>query len=354
MKYDVDSLIYLNDINLCRNTILPLLREKLGFFTNYSMSDDMLRGILSSFPLLIKNKGSIEAIQQAVNIFLKVLNLKTEVIIKAVGDSTETVHGGITVDPHTILIAISAALQNFYVLEELFRYIMPAGYSYTFYFYRDLNVDSWLYDNSRGRFLIASNLTANSIRSESMYNQDFGNMYVDPQVNKLLNQINTINLFTEDYNSLSTSNFTMKQLNFEPSCFADCYYFFYKIVDDKYVQLTEPETYQSETYYIPQFIFINEIEEYELLLEDPIIEYGSDTIRLLEVEYYNYYTIVSGMPGSKDCKYKNLQGPVEFEENKYYKISESTKVKAIANDVISYTDVPITSEYIETLAVLNS
>lgn len=142
VKHDTDTLKYLTSTKECQSKVLSLLKSKLGFFTNYSFNDDMLRGILSGFPSMIKNKGSLEAVQQALSIFLKVLNIRTEIILKVTGSEAEIVKGSIEVDDHTILIAINSAIQNFYILEELFRYIMPVGYQYTFYFYKELDENS--------------------------------------------------------------------------------------------------------------------------------------------------------------------------------------------------------------------
>ena len=347
VKQDTDTLRYLTDTELCESKILPLLKTKLGFFTNYPINDDMLRGILAGFPSMVKNKGSIEAIQQAVNIFLKVLNIKAEIVIKVVGAEAEIIKGGIEVDDHTILIAINSAIQNFYILEELFKYIMPVGYQYDFYFYRELDKESWLINKHTGKFLIVSNLMAQSIRDHNFYNQDFGGSYMDPNVDHMINQVNTIELYRGDY-----EEFVLVPLTFEPHNFQSDYYYFYKIVNNKYVQLTQAETYQENTYYIPRFTFINQTENYEyeqgkFVDYKPVNVYPGTNM----VEYYfDYYE-----KGS-DGVYRNLQAPLaeeDFEVGKYFE-PVTQKVRAIADDVISYADIPITATYISTLASFNN
>ena len=139
VKEDTDTLMYLTSSKECQSRVLPLLKTKLGFFTNYSFNDDMIRGILAGFPTMVKNKGSLEAIQQALSVFLKVLNIRTEIILKVTGDEPELVEGSIKVGDHTIVIAIDSAIKDFYILEELFRYIIPAGYSYAFFFYKEIS-----------------------------------------------------------------------------------------------------------------------------------------------------------------------------------------------------------------------
>lgn len=194
LKYETDTLQYITDTDQIESSLLPLLKSKIGFFTDYPINDKMLRGILSGFPLMVKNKGSLESIQQALNIFLKVLNIRTQIVLKAVGEDAQLVDGVIQVDSHTILIAIQSAVQSIYILEELFRYIMPAGFQYSFYFYRNLEQDDWLLDENKGRFLIVNNLVNDSIRYESFQNQDYDNRYADPEVNKMVNQVNTSSL----------------------------------------------------------------------------------------------------------------------------------------------------------------
>lgn len=346
VKQDIDTLMYLTDTELCESKVLPLLKTKLGFFTNYPISDEMLRGILAGFPSMVKNKGSLEAIQQAVNIFLKVLNIKAEIVIKVVGAEAEIIKGGIEVDDHTVLIAINSAIHNFYILEELFKYIMPVGYQYDFYFYRELDEESWLLNKHTGRFLIVSNLMSQSIRDHNFYNQDFGGSYMDSNIDHMINQVNTIELYR------ANEEFILVPLTFEPHNFKSDYYYFYKIVNNKFVQLTQAEDYQENTYYIPRFTFINQTENHEyepgkFVDYKPINTYPG--INMIEY-YFDYYE-----KGS-DGFYRNLQAPVteeEFEPNKYFE-PVTQKVRVIAEDVISYADIPITSTYISTLASFNN
>lgn len=354
VKQDADTLKYITDTKQCDSKLLPLLKTKLGFFTNYPMNDDMLRGILSGFPLIVKNKGSLLSIQQALNIFLRVLNIKTEIVIKVTDNESETAYGSIVVGDHTLLIAIKSALHNFYILEELFKYIMPIGYQYSFYFYKELVNETWLTNKSTGRFLIVNTLDADSIRSENLYNQGFDHSYTDSYVDKMVNQVGTINLYrpNDDY-ELYTSDFALIRVDNEtaPDAFEYYPYFFYKKITEnsveKYVQLQDVETYEAEKYYIPQFFFVNVEEmtepgDYVLLTTKPVITYNSnDEYDLFTEKYFNYYYL-------EDGKYKNLTEPVPFEANTYYE-PKSQKVHAIANNLTTYQGVAVSQTYINTL-----
>lgn len=355
IKQDADTLQYLTDSEQCESKILPLLKTKLGFFTTYPINDSMLRGILAAFPIIVKSKGSLESIQQSLNVFLKILNIKTEIVIKVTGASSEVVQGSITVDDHTILIAIKSAVENLYILEEIFKYILPAGYQYTFLFYKELSNETWLLNEDTGRFVIVNTLISDSIRSRTEYNDEITYEYNDPEVDKLLNQVNTIGLFDKydlDIGTSPTPNFTMRELIFEPEDFLRNYFFYYKIENNKYVQLTEaPQAWAENTYYVPQFFSFTNIQSYRLLTADPTLIYKdtSDTqitVRLLDRCYYNYYTL------DVDGTYRTLQEPVnEWTANTYYEPIYG-KVIARASDVQAFFATQLTSQYIATSTIL--
>ena len=316
VKQDTDTLQYLTNTKECETRILPLLKTKLGFFTNYDMDDTMLRWILRGFPYMVKNKGSLESIRQAVYTFLKALNIKTKIIIKAIGAEEETVEGSINVGDHTILIAIESAVQNFYVLEELFRYIMPIGYQYNFYFYKKIETETWLLNKHTGKYVIISNDINDAIRTDTFYEQDFYHEYSDPEADRLINQVNLINV---NNHHTETSEFVMKPIiGNKPTWFDDYYYYIYHIVDGKYVQLQpgesfvyNPNGYTEETaeFFIPQFLFVTEEDMYELLTSDPTFDYKGNQESLLNWEYFNYY--IKGTDG----RFKNLQEPATYQED---------------------------------------
>lgn len=364
VKQDINTLQYITNTKECETRILPLLKTKLGFFTNYDMDNEMLRWILRGFPYLIKNKGSLLSIQQAVYVFLKALNIKTKVIIKATGNEDETLEGSINIGNHTILIAIESAVKNFYVLEEIFKYIMPIGYQYAFFFYKTLEEETWLLNESTGKFLIVNTEISDSIRTETFYNQELSYEYDDPEIDRLLNQFSLVDVYQPQE---STSHeFIMKAITGEePAWFKDYYYFIYKKEDGKFVQLKPGQdlTYVSGEFYIPIFFFINNeniftkntfmtddgvTEDLYVLLEsDPTFDYKGTEVSKLQWEYFNYYT----KPETSGTVFKNLKEPVTWEAGKYYKVNDNfnknkNSIKAVAKDVDSYAAIPITSEYI--------
>ena len=64
---------------------------------------------------MIKNKGSLKAIQQAVNVFFKVNGIKREVQIWAVSEPTQVYDTW--VEDHTIVIGINSIIKDVSLLE---------------------------------------------------------------------------------------------------------------------------------------------------------------------------------------------------------------------------------------------
>ena len=62
VKFDIDTIEYLTDTARCKSSVLALLQSKLGFFTRRTYEDDKLRYVLQSFPVMVKNKGSLKGI----------------------------------------------------------------------------------------------------------------------------------------------------------------------------------------------------------------------------------------------------------------------------------------------------
>lgn len=137
VKYQSDSMKYLTDTYRCKSTVLPLLQTKIGFFTPEVYDDDTLRHVISGFPIMVKNKGSLLAIQQAVNMFLKIFDIRTKVIVQYT--TSETTMYDIHINDHTILIGVQSALnKGTKLLTDMMRYAMPTGFGIYIYYYQSL------------------------------------------------------------------------------------------------------------------------------------------------------------------------------------------------------------------------
>ena len=159
---DIDLMQYITDNKKVKTELLELEKSRLGYDTNYKISSDMLRSILVGFPELLRNKGSIKGITQATNLFLKTLNVKADIVIYYAGGGEVTVEK--TFDEHTVIIGIGEVVTNYHILEDLMRYILPAGYGTSFFFFKDFNKYEWIRDLTTSEILLVGDKYADSIR----------------------------------------------------------------------------------------------------------------------------------------------------------------------------------------------
>ena len=137
VKFDIDSIVDVTDTNLCSDRLLPYLQTKLGFFTNTYINSTSQRIILKAFPYLIKNKGSIKGIVQAIHVFLKTQGVDGEVSVQNINTETSIdskTHLNILNNVFRIDIGICTRYLDVQILKEILRYIIPTGYTvkYTF------------------------------------------------------------------------------------------------------------------------------------------------------------------------------------------------------------------------------
>lgn len=159
IKYDTDSMKYLTDSRYIRSGVLPLLQTKLGFLTKKSLDDSAVRYVLRVFPELLRGKGSLSAIKKLLNMCLKINNIQGDFTI-SYSDSA-TVINGIVIDAHTVIIGLDTILKNTELINEIAKYILPAGFSFYIYFYKSLDTIDNIYMNDDVKLLYSSsNLNA--------------------------------------------------------------------------------------------------------------------------------------------------------------------------------------------------
>lgn len=152
-KLDIDSMQGLINTSKTRNSILPLLSTKVGFFTNLEINDDKLRILLGGFPSLIRNKGSLLAIKEALNLYLKTEHIKCNIIISY--SNVETTMGNERVLDHTLSIGSDKTLKNPQILQEIFKYILPIGFRYRFYSFRSLETEVTELENNEDIIILS-------------------------------------------------------------------------------------------------------------------------------------------------------------------------------------------------------
>lgn len=132
VKYDIDSIVCTADTKLCSDKLLPLLQTKLGFFSKYKFNTNELRIVLQAFPYIVKHKGSRKGIIAAIEVFFKVINAsrrcRVTLVEKPDIDSLSK--------SYCVLISIEGTKVNTALLTEILHYVVPAGYSIQYSFYK--------------------------------------------------------------------------------------------------------------------------------------------------------------------------------------------------------------------------
>lgn len=139
IKYDIDSIPDVVDTNQCNERLMPYLQTKLGFWTNVKIKAENLRIILKGFVYAVRNKGSIKGVEQAVQLFLKIAKIKTNVHIEVINEPS---NDNSLQDPYTVIIGTEERLGDTTILDEILKYILPAGYAYRYVYYADTSFEN--------------------------------------------------------------------------------------------------------------------------------------------------------------------------------------------------------------------
>lgn len=126
IRFDVDSILNIVDTNSIDSKLLSLLQTKIGFFTQNGITDDDLRYILKAFPVIVKNKGSLKGIEGAVNVFLKLKHVNTNVYIKIFNKQGQY--------PYIVQIGLNMPYMDTALLDEILKYVLPTGYVVSYMF----------------------------------------------------------------------------------------------------------------------------------------------------------------------------------------------------------------------------
>lgn len=119
VRYDIKSMADLLDANTCQDAVLDLLATRKGFFTNKTFNTKLYRALLDGFPYIQKYKGSKLGVEMAVSLILRLDGLL---------DSAEI---SIDNESNNVTITTNYEVINKLALDELMRYILPIGMTYT-------------------------------------------------------------------------------------------------------------------------------------------------------------------------------------------------------------------------------
>ena len=130
VKFDIDSIRDVVDTNQISERLIPYLQTKLGFFTDLKIPTHKLRTILKAFSTIVKNKGSKTGIQDACEVFLKVEKIDAEMSVSV--DNSR----------HCVIIETTKKIDDYRILREILRYVLPVGYFLEFRYHLPSGLNS--------------------------------------------------------------------------------------------------------------------------------------------------------------------------------------------------------------------
>ena len=160
VKFSIDSIVRVMNTTTCGSSFLKLLESRLGFFTDGQYTDTEVRDVLFGFCDMVKYKGSKLGIARAVRTFLIAKNLKV---------STR-----VDYDPkeRKIGIGIKAKEVDTSLLEDILRYVMPAGCLVDYYYYAEEKKRTDLEVGNRVVWILSKDKIASNLVNSSSYFTD--------------------------------------------------------------------------------------------------------------------------------------------------------------------------------------
>ncbi len=166
IKFDTDSILDIVNTENIDNKLLKLLQTKLGFFSSKDITDEALRYILKAFPTILKHKGSLKSIRQAVCTFLKLNGIKSKVYIRKINNNLTS--------PYLIEISLDEKIDNTYILNEILKYILPTGYIISYIYYKDFNnIDLTLESKIGANIIIVKDSVSSLVRGNYISYKNF-------------------------------------------------------------------------------------------------------------------------------------------------------------------------------------
>lgn len=197
-KWYTDGIIHSIDTNIISNRLLDLLKTYVGFFSNQTIDNDSLRMILKAFPYLIKYKGSRKGIEEAIYLFLKTQDIKTQSYILIT--NKEIVPPSKLEDVYSIEIGIKSFEKiDITILRELIRYVVPTGYLLKFVLYNDQQAFSNFIIKNKANIVVISNTYNSMVAGTGEQSNNINTQSVDTV--DIINSANdTTNAYeTEEY-----------------------------------------------------------------------------------------------------------------------------------------------------------
>ena len=183
LKYYVDSMQGTLDTAVCDARLLQLVQTKVGFFSEANLTDRELRYAIRAFPYLIRGKGSLKAIQQAVCVWLKAKGFLADVNVSI--DHKNWV----------VSVRIKAEVEETTLLDELLRYLLPPGYTVSYTFYTASTQTTYIGQGHQGISAVVVSDAVNSLRDSTV--KDYaGSEVADTSANRMVGTVGMSEVYT--------------------------------------------------------------------------------------------------------------------------------------------------------------
>lgn len=116
------------------NRLTSLRASTLNFEPDHAWDLDDLEAITTCFKYLMRNKGTVKALEYCVDILLRIENI--------VGESIDEV---VTMSNYNVTIRVPDDLFTLGIVEDLVKYLLPSGLTYTIIKYKSYNLSDEMY-----------------------------------------------------------------------------------------------------------------------------------------------------------------------------------------------------------------
>ena len=130
LKYNIDSMQQLTDTRRVKDTVLPLLGDKLGIYDKEAFSN---RQLLEALSIALKYKGSLKSVIVLLNAFLDSMDIFDNALALHSKDEESAADISLLlnrpVKPYSIVIILSTfpSLTNLHVLDTYLNMVIPSG-----------------------------------------------------------------------------------------------------------------------------------------------------------------------------------------------------------------------------------
>ena len=131
LKYNIDSMQQLTDTRNIKDTVLPLLGDKLGIYDKEAFSN---RQLLDALPIAMKYKGSLKSIKILLNAFLDSMDVFENALAlhskdeESAAEISEILRRPIPTYSIVIILSTFPSLTNLHILDTYLNMVVPSGF----------------------------------------------------------------------------------------------------------------------------------------------------------------------------------------------------------------------------------